>query len=133
MIISNIRFISLRRTKVSIVPRQVENLKHLQTLDLAYTLLVGLPETVTKLEKLEHLDFSSLDNYWDTVWTMPRGLSRMKRLRRLGMVCLGNDSVIAKEIGELEQLQKLELLICCGKTITDDDVLKELALYPLVR
>lgn len=96
-------------------------------LDLGRTLLVGLPETITKLEKLEHIRFSNKDNYWDTMWTLPRGLNKMKQLRVLGKVCLGNDSQVAREIGELKQLYKLALALHDCKTIYED-VLKELAL-----
>jgi disease resistance protein RPM1 len=122
-----LRFLSLRDTKVSKVPRQIGNLEHLQTLDLASTLLTELPETITKLEKLENIWFSNKDDYWGTMWSMPQGINKMKALRVLGKVCLGNDSKVAQEVGELEQLQELEFSIDNHKTI-DDEVLKELAL-----
>ncbi|WVZ62128.1 hypothetical protein U9M48_011910 [Paspalum notatum var. saurae] len=122
-----LRFLSLKGTNVSKVPRQVEKLEHLQTLDLSYTLLVGLPETVTRLEKLERLYFSNKDNYWDTMWTMPQGLQKMKALCWLCRVYLGNDPQVARELGELEQLENLDLSVDDGKPI-DKDVIKELAL-----
>jgi disease resistance protein RPM1 len=122
-----LRFLSLRNTNVSKVPRQIRNLEHLQTLDLAHTLLTEMPQTITKLEKLEDIRFSNKDNFWGTVWTMPQGLNKMKALRVLCRVCLGNDSKVAQEVGELEQLQELDLTIDNHKTI-DEEVLEELAL-----
>jgi disease resistance protein RPM1 len=73
-----LRFLSLRGTKISKVPRQ--NLEHLQILDLEKTLLTGLPKTVTKLERIEYIRFSSKDDYWGTMWTMLQGINKMKAL-----------------------------------------------------
>ncbi|XP_066395815.1 disease resistance protein Pik-2-like [Miscanthus floridulus] len=51
----------------------------------------------------------------------------MKALHVLRRVCLGNDSKVAQEIGELEELEELDLSIDDNKAI-DKEVLKELAL-----
>ncbi|XP_066360069.1 disease resistance protein Pik-2-like [Miscanthus floridulus] len=102
-----LRFLSLRRTNVSKVPRQIGNLQHLQTLDLAHRLLTELLETITKLEKLKDIRFSNKDDFWGTVWTMPRGINKMKALHVLCRVCLGNDSKVAQDVDELDQLQEL--------------------------
>ncbi|KAG0541866.1 hypothetical protein BDA96_02G053600 [Sorghum bicolor] len=102
-----LRFLSLRGTKISKVPRQ--NLEHLQILDLEKTLLTGLPKTVTKLERIEYIRFSSKDDYWGLTYV-------------LGI----NDSKVAQEVGELEQLEELVLSIY-NKAI-GEEVLKQLAL-----
>ncbi|XP_066393733.1 disease resistance protein Pik-2-like isoform X1 [Miscanthus floridulus] len=122
-----LRFLSLRATNISMVPRQIGNLEHLQTLDLGTTLLTGLPKTITKLEKLEYILFSNKDNHWGTMWTMPRGINKMKALHVLRGVSLGDDSKVAQEVGELEELEELEISININKAI-DEEVLKELAL-----
>ncbi|XP_066391649.1 disease resistance protein Pik-2-like [Miscanthus floridulus] len=124
-----LRLLSLRGTNITKVPWQIENLEHLQTLDLDYTLLTELPETITKLEKLEHIRFSNRDDFWGTMWTIPRGISKMKALRVLRRVTLGNeDTDAAQEVGELEQLQVFVVSLDDRKAIVDEDVLRNLAL-----
>jgi hypothetical protein len=51
----------------------------------------------------------------------------MKALCVLSTVCLGNGCKVAQEVGELGQLQELDLSIDNNKTIYED-VLKALAL-----
>ena len=51
----------------------------------------------------------------------------MKALHVLRRVSLGNDSKVAQEVGELEELEELDLSININKAI-DEEVLKELAL-----
>ena len=44
------------------------------------------------------------------MWTIPQGINKMKALRMLrGKTCLENDSKATLEIGELEQLEVLDL------------------------
>ncbi|GJM97948.1 hypothetical protein PR202_ga14914 [Eleusine coracana subsp. coracana] len=76
-----LRFLSLRHTNISVVPRQVEKLQQLQTFDVRDTDLGGLPKSVTKLEKLERLLFSNRHEQ-NTMWRLPRGLSKMKALQK---------------------------------------------------
>ncbi|WVZ62125.1 hypothetical protein U9M48_011907 [Paspalum notatum var. saurae] len=123
-----LRFLRLNGTKVSKVPRRVKNLQHLQILDLEDTLLLGLPNAVTELEKLESLWFYNMDDFWHILWTIPQGLSKMKALRILGRVCIGNDSRVARELGELEQLKDLDLSLDDRETIFSEDVLRDLAM-----
>jgi len=61
------------------------------------------------------------------MWTMPRGINKMKALHVLRGVSLGDDSKVAQEVGELEELEVLDLSIDINKAI-DEEVLKELAL-----
>jgi disease resistance protein RPM1 len=77
-----LKFLSLKGTDISKVPKEVGDLEHLQVLDVRDTGLRELPETVTKLEKVERLDLCHWDS-WDVMWTIPRGLSRMKALREV--------------------------------------------------
>ncbi|KAL6880635.1 hypothetical protein ACP4OV_012200 [Aristida adscensionis] len=120
-----LKFLSLKETDVSEVPPQIKNLKHLQTFDVSRTLLSGLPETITNLEKLRTLWFSNRNEYDSVMWKLPRGLKKMKALREVTFAVLGNDVQVAREIGELE-IDLLDLFI--GPQTIDDDVLKELAL-----
>jgi len=58
---------------------------------------------------------------------MPRGINKMKALHVLRRVSLGNDSKLAQEVGELEELEELTISIDINKAI-DEEVLNELAL-----
>ncbi|KAF7087378.1 hypothetical protein CFC21_090571 [Triticum aestivum] len=103
-----LRFLSLRGTTVSKMPHKLGNLEHLQTLDVKDTYMnrgQGMPRSVTKLSKLESLMSDG--------WLLPRGLRNMKMLREVdtGILCGRDVSSVAREIGELPQLQVLSMLI----------------------
>ncbi|XP_062186347.1 disease resistance protein Pik-2-like [Phragmites australis] len=105
-----LRFLSVKGTNISKMPRQVGNLEHLQTLDARLTCLDGLPETMTNLEKLERIEFKHKKR-WDVMWNLPRGLSKMKALREVGFALLRNDVQVVQELGELKQLQYIGMSI----------------------
>ena len=94
-----LRFLSLRGTKISVMPSEVGDLQHLEALDVEKSRIRDLPPTVTMLTKLELLKCDS--------WTLPRGLEKMKALREVSKAILADDIQIAQEIGELQQLQVL--------------------------
>ncbi|TVU41707.1 hypothetical protein EJB05_15251, partial [Eragrostis curvula] len=115
-----LKFLSLRGTIISVVPRQIEKLEHLQVFDVSATHLKELPETVTNLERLESLQFSKRYE-WNTMWMMPRGLKKMKALQKVRFALLGNDIQVAQEVGELKQLQD----ICVYINSVEESVLRE--------
>jgi disease resistance protein RPM1 len=117
-----LRFLSLRYTDVSIMPGQIDKLRHLQTLNLYGTNIPELPQSVTNLEALEYLYFTN-KNEWYTLWRLPRGLGKMKALRLARKVDLIDDEQVAREIGELAQLRDIEFVLCCH----DQQVLQHLA------
>ncbi|KAF7092397.1 hypothetical protein CFC21_094887 [Triticum aestivum] len=101
-----LRFLSLRGTRISVMPRKVGNLEHLETLDIKNTGIgVGLPRTVAKLSKLECLRCST--------WLLPRGLGNMKSLRILdtGILDGHNVQLVTQEIGKMAQLQEIRIII----------------------
>ncbi|KAL6647931.1 hypothetical protein ACP70R_015368 [Stipagrostis hirtigluma subsp. patula] len=118
-----LRFLNLRYTNVSTMPREIGNLEHLETLDVYHTYLQDLPETVTKLEKLERLQFATRCD-WTGMWKLPRGLSRMKALREVHFARLRDDIEVARELGDLQQLQTLCMYIECSD---DSEALTALA------
>lgn len=117
-----LRFLSMRNTNVRVVPSDIGSLQHLQTLNFHGTFLGELPESVTKLEKLEHLYFT---NKGDSriLWTLPKGVGKMKALRLARKVSLKDDVRVAQEIRDLTQLQDIEFVLSC----TQQDVLDELS------
>ncbi|GJN24684.1 hypothetical protein PR202_gb12439 [Eleusine coracana subsp. coracana] len=120
-----LKFLSLRDTNVSMLPPQIGDLEHLQLLDLYGTLLDDLPKDVTKLARLEVLEIRNKKDYL-TKWKLPQGISKMKALRRLRASLLGNDTQVAQEVGELEQLEDIEIHI--GPETKCAKVLEEIAM-----
>ncbi|RLN23830.1 putative disease resistance RPP13-like protein 3 [Panicum miliaceum] len=121
-----LRFLSLRGTDVSKVPPEVRKLEHLQTLDLWESGVVELPETVTKLGKLERLHLRNKTS-WKHMWSLPRGLKNMRALRELGMVILGGDAQVAHDVRQLERLEDLKLFLHTEKISGNASVVSELA------
>ncbi|CAL4979535.1 unnamed protein product [Urochloa decumbens] len=119
-----LRFLSLKGTDISQVPPQIEKLEHLQTLDVRDAPVRGLPETLKKLYKLERLQISVNDDP-DRMWRLPLGLKKMKALREVGFTVMGNNVHVAKDVGELEQLQEMTVYVDDVKF--DPEVLQELA------
>ncbi|XP_037416274.1 disease resistance protein Pik-2-like [Triticum dicoccoides] len=120
-----LRFLSLKGTDIKEMPSRVGDLEHLQTLDVRQTRLKCLPKTVTKLEKLEHLLFSIKGTFWSG-WMLPRGINKMKALRQVNKAVVIYDPMVAKEIGELDQLQELGIYVDTREDV-NQEVLEELA------
>ncbi|GJN10108.1 hypothetical protein PR202_ga28172 [Eleusine coracana subsp. coracana] len=119
-----LRFLSVKGTNITKVPPQVGKLEHLQTLDTRSTCLRGLPETMTNLEKLERVEFRH-KHQWNMMWSLPRGLKKMKALREVDLAFLKDDLQVARELGELQQLQSILMYIQCEDN--DGEVLRQLA------
>jgi disease resistance protein RPM1 len=106
-----LRFLSFKGTDIKEVPRQIEKLEHLQTLDVRDTLSgCRLPETVKKLHQLERLQ-TSHNSDANRMWRLPLGLRNMTKLREVGFSVLGNNLEVAREVGELEHLQELAVYV----------------------
>jgi disease resistance protein RPM1 len=122
-----LKFLNLKGTDIKEVPPQVGKLEHLQTLDIRNTDLGGLPDSLTHLEKLDRLQFSSTRG-WDIMWRLPRRLRKMKALRVVSNAVLGDDIVVAHEVGELEKLQEMCLYIDSHSIGNNYKVLQTLAM-----
>jgi disease resistance protein RPM1 len=117
-----LRFLGLKGTAISKMPPEVGKLENLETLDVRETYFEeGLPDTVTKLEKLEHLRNSHKHN--GNCWIARPGLGSMKALRTLNEVKFGCDVAAAEELGELIQLRELRITL----DTSDQDVSQKLA------
>ncbi|XP_047043946.1 disease resistance protein Pik-2-like [Lolium rigidum] len=110
-----LRFLNLKGTDISGLPSRIGQLEHLQTLDVRSTCLKYLPKTVTQLEKLENLLYSNKHSFWDFHWEAPKGLRKMKALRKLNNLTVRSKNIdVIEEIGELEQLQELDISFIPG-------------------
>uniref|UniRef100_A0ACD5Y2S9 Uncharacterized protein n=1 Tax=Avena sativa TaxID=4498 RepID=A0ACD5Y2S9_AVESA len=116
-----LRFLSLRNTEVSVLPKKIGELEHLQMLNVDCTSIEKLPEEVTKLERLENVDFRN-KHQWSIMWTPPQGLYRMKALREVNYMIV-NDVHVAREVGKLGQLRHIGIWV----SQENEEVLRELA------
>ncbi|CAD6248477.1 unnamed protein product [Miscanthus lutarioriparius] len=96
-----LRFLRLTGTRISEMPSEIGDLEYLESLDVGSRMYM-LP-TVTKLHRLERLRVP-----W---WTLPWGLGNMKALREVDWAQLKGDVQVAREIGELQQLQVLYITV----------------------
>jgi len=121
-----LRYLGLKGTDISEMPREVRHLEHLQTLDVSETRLSCLPETVTELRKVERLKFSHKDvEKWTTMWKAPSRVSEMKALREVGNVIVDGVQA-AQEIGKLEQVQAIDVYVD-GRSEDKEMIRQELA------
>ncbi|KAF7104947.1 hypothetical protein CFC21_105811 [Triticum aestivum] len=104
-----LRFLSMKGTDISLLPEKVGELEHLQVLDVAGTLLLKLPETMTGLEKLEYLRFRHRAQ-WYTMWTPPVGIRKMKALQNIDCVVI-KDVRVAQDLGELGDLRDVTIFV----------------------
>ncbi|XP_037480861.1 disease resistance protein Pik-2-like [Triticum dicoccoides] len=104
-----LRFLNLKGTAISEMPEEVGELENLEMLDARETHLKDLPKTVSKLQKLEHLQISNHGN--NNGWIARRGQGRMKALRTVNKLVLKCDVNAAQEIGDLQQLRELGIVV----------------------
>uniref|UniRef100_A0A0E0BDZ9 NB-ARC domain-containing protein n=1 Tax=Oryza glumipatula TaxID=40148 RepID=A0A0E0BDZ9_9ORYZ len=120
----SLKGISLNGTEVEEIPSEIGKLEHLQTLDVRETSVRGLPDTVTKLYKLERLQIS-YNGDANLMWKLPLELKKMKMLREVGFAVLGNHLQVAQDVGELDHLQ--EMVVYVDNITFDNEVLTTFA------
>ena len=99
-----LRYLGLRGTQISVMPSKIGNLEYLETRYVERTWIDDMPPTVTKLSKLELLRVRR--------WILTQGLENMKALREVyGAQLIKGGVKVAREIGELQQLQELYLYV----------------------
>lgn len=117
-----LKYLSLRETKVKIVPRFIGKLQNLETLDLKHSYVTELPVEVLQLHRLRHLlvyryEFESYDHFHTKHGF--KGLENIGLLQSLQKLCLievDQGSVILAELGKLIQLRRL-----CIKKMRKED------------
>lgn len=113
-----LRYLSLRRTNVTELPKLVGRLKELVTLDVRETYIRDLPESITWLGNLKHLLGGWYRHYTKMsrvklfepykALRIPHGLKNMKCIQKIAHVDIGTSSTsMMQEMGVLSQLTKL--------------------------
>ncbi|XP_031126525.1 disease resistance protein RPM1-like [Ipomoea triloba] len=110
-----LKYLSLRRTKLRSVSKSIGRLQNLETLDLKHTNVIELPAELLKLCKLRHLLVYRYQDTWINPWISTQSFNAPFKIG--GLVCLqklfwiqANDTLgikIVSEIGKLTQLRRL--------------------------
>jgi Leucine-rich repeat (LRR) protein len=123
----HLRYLGLRKTKISRLPSSLQNLRYLETLDVQDTKVTKLPVGITKLEKLRHLvggvNFAKdlvektrkiknackcNDNLLVTMADLVSGCHGFKRVESPCSCCAGDFSVTTPD--RIEKLRNLQVL-----------------------
>ncbi|KAL7176951.1 hypothetical protein ACSBR2_030311 [Camellia fascicularis] len=106
-----LRYLSIRNTKVKIIPTSIGKLHNLQTLDLKHSPVRELPFDISRLHKLRHLLAYSC-NYESEYWVdlivgvkIQGGIGGLEELQNLWFVETNHGLI--KELEKLRQLRKL--------------------------
>ncbi|KAH7859182.1 hypothetical protein Vadar_032644 [Vaccinium darrowii] len=109
----HLRYLSVKRTKVKIVPKSIGNLHNLQTLNLKHSLVSVLQIGIlSRLHKLRHLIALSRDNIQRGV-EIHGGIGHLEELQTLRDVAANDyeEGVNLVTIKELENLRQLRNLV----------------------
>uniref|UniRef100_A0ACD5WJM2 Uncharacterized protein n=1 Tax=Avena sativa TaxID=4498 RepID=A0ACD5WJM2_AVESA len=105
----HLRYLCLRRTSVTEVPKQIGNLQFLQVLDISLTEVKVLPSTFVQLTQLVYLNVSA--------WTrLPDGFGKLECLQNFPGITVSYPSML-HDLGRLTELRNLKIIkfIQCGE------------------
>lgn len=116
-----LRYLSLRNTKVQMVPgRVLGKLQNLETLDLKRTCVTELPADIVKLKKLRHLlvyqfkvkGYAQFYSKYGFTFKNPHEIGNLQSLQKLCFVEAnqGYSGMMIKQLGELTQLRRLGIM-----------------------
>ncbi|VAI63357.1 unnamed protein product [Triticum turgidum subsp. durum] len=110
-----LKYLSLRNTDITELPKQIEKLQRLETLDIRQTAVQSFPTKSIMLPMLKHLlagQGNNSDRFQEsfTAMRLPSGVRGMKKLEILSRVVSDNadDSI---DVGHLLQLRKLGVIL----------------------
>nr|GME01946.1 disease resistance protein RPM1-like [Ipomoea batatas] len=109
-----LKYLSLRRTKLRSVSKSIGRLQNLETLDLKHTDVIELPAELLNLCKLRHLLVYRYQDKWINPWistqsfNAPFKIGELLSLQKL-LYIQANDTNVVSEIGKLTQLRRLGL------------------------
>lgn len=103
----HLRYLGLRDTNITKLPRELGNLHCLHTLDLSQTSITELPSTVVRLKQLVRL-------YIEDSVKLPMGIGRLKLLQVLSSISVSSSPDIVGELGNLTELRVLHISLISG-------------------
>nr|CAB3467079.1 unnamed protein product [Digitaria exilis] len=117
-----LKYLSLRRTNIYKLPRQLGNLKHLETLDIRSTHVKKLPTSAKNLISMKHLLVGHKEQLTRTgsvkflkhcsgLEMAPGVVKNMACLQSLVHIVVKDQPLVIWEIGLLQKLRKLKILL----------------------
>ncbi|RLN12480.1 hypothetical protein C2845_PM09G03480 [Panicum miliaceum] len=117
-----LKYLSLRKTNISKLPRRLGNLKHLETLDIRATLIKKLPISAKNLSCMKHLLVGHKEQLTRTgsvkflkhcsgLEMAPGVVKNMMSLQSLAHIVVKDQPLVLRDIGLLQNLRKLKVLI----------------------
>ncbi|KAG2649757.1 hypothetical protein PVAP13_1NG130400 [Panicum virgatum] len=112
-----LKYLSLRSTAVTELPKDIEKLRYLETLDIRQTRIRTFTTKAIVLPKLVHLLAGQVENQgcgvkrFVSTAHMPRGIGSMTDLQILCHVVVSSSADELVEVGRLQQLRKLGLVL----------------------
>ncbi|XP_058078461.1 disease resistance protein RGA2-like isoform X1 [Magnolia sinica] len=107
--LKHLRYLDLSYTEIQALPESISTLYHLQTLRLlACYNLAELPRNMSKMTSLRHLEinrydqWTSVQDYYKSLTQMPANIGELKFLRTLSIFIVGKDS--GRGVRELQGL-----------------------------
>ncbi|XP_052107391.1 disease resistance protein RPM1 isoform X2 [Arachis duranensis] len=112
----NLKYLSLRKTKIKTIPKSIGKLQKLQTLNLRDTQVLELPMEINKLVKLRHLlsySFGSKEHWQHLLgFRLNGGIGGLTDLQSLAMVdtSTANGDGIIREMENMINMKKLGIV-----------------------
>jgi Leucine-rich repeat (LRR) protein len=117
-----LKYLSLRKTNICKLPRQLGNLKHLETLDIRATLIKRLPASANNLSCMKHLLAGHKElltrtgsvkffKHCSGLEISPGMVRNMAALQSLTYIVVKDEPLVLREIGLLQKLRKLKVLL----------------------
>ena len=109
-----LKYLSLRNTKVKILPRFIGKPLNLETLDLKHSHVRELPAEILKLQRLRHLlvyryEFVSYEYFHSKYgFKVNVKIGSLRSLQKLCFIEVDQDSI--RELGKLNQLRRLGII-----------------------
>ncbi|XP_051134525.1 disease resistance protein RPM1-like [Andrographis paniculata] len=110
----HLKYLSLRNTNVSLIPKLIRNLVKLEILDLKGSKVTELPVEILKLQRLRYLivyrykdflDYPPFDHVQS--FKAPYGIGQLTFLQKLCFVDASTE--VVREIGKLKELRRLAI------------------------
>jgi Leucine-rich repeat (LRR) protein len=117
-----LKYLSLRKTNIYKLPQRLGNLKHLETLDIRATLINKLPASANNLSCMKHLLVGHKEQLTRTgsvkilkhsscLEVAPGVVKNMAFLQSLAHILVKDQPLVLQEIGLLQKLRKLKVLL----------------------
>ena len=103
--------LNLRKNKLRTLPGELKELKNLKELKLGLNKFSTVPDVVWEINSLKYLDLS----FNKSIFILPKGIGQLKNLDKLNLYSCSIQK-ISEEIGELEELKELDLF---GNNLTE--------------